>query len=160
MTKEIPLTQGKVALVDDEDYEWLMQWKWCYSEGYAVRGSTHGLVFMHRAVLEAHRSNRQGKLTDHRNRNSLDNRRSNLRPATHLQSVRNTGPRAGGSSRYKGVTFDKASGKWAARIFFKGRKVSLGRFTSETDAARAYDKAARRYFGAFAYLNFPPEETH
>lgn len=90
--------------------------------------------------------------TDHRNGNGLDNRRKNLRPCTHAQNCRNAKPRSV-SSKYKGVGWSRVHNKWRARIRVDGILKSLGVFTEEAQAARAYDRAAAEYFGEFARLN-------
>lgn len=153
--KTIPLTRGYVAVVDDEDYEWLVQWNWSYCEshpglmGYAVRSSYDEMIYMHRAILSAP----TGIRVDHANLDTLDNRRSNLRLATRSQQGMHRSKRVGGSSYYKGVCWDTQKGKWRAYIMKENRQTHLGLFTVEADAARAYNTAAQRFFGAFARLN-------
>jgi hypothetical protein len=93
--------------------------------------------------------------TDHRNGNGLDNQMLNLRPATDAENSRNRGPRPGSTSCYKGVNWYKRSGKWQAGVRYGGVTRHLGYFADETEAARAYDSAARVAFGEFAWLNFP-----
>jgi len=99
----------------------------------------------------------QAFFIDHINHNGLDNRKANLRPAMHWQNVCNRpkSPRTKSRSKYKGLTWHKRKGKWHVRIRFKGHTESLGYFDNETDAAAAYDQAAKRYHGRFAILNFP-----
>jgi hypothetical protein len=154
---EIPLSRGLVALVDDEDYEWLSQWRWCASaNGYAVRMKRKGedgfpgYVSMHRSIMAPS----PGEEVDHKNRNGLDNRRSNLRLATGRQNKHNTGPRRRGTSGFKGVT-QCGPTRWAAQIY-DGSRRHLGIYESAAEAAAAYDEAARGSFGEFAWLNFPP----
>ncbi len=155
--KRIPLTKGKEALVDDEDYEYLMQWKWHLAGGrYAARtdysGGRHRDIYMHKVVME-----RTGLTPsdrgDHRNRDELDNRRNNLRPATFSENGQNYGLRKDNKSGYKGVTWSRRHGCWRARITILGRQTFLGHFGSKTDAARAYNEAAVKLFGEFAVLN-------
>lgn len=170
MSREIPLSihrrkwSGKVALVDDEDFEHLSKWDW-YARAitsrnrirYAVREEGprehRKVIFMHNVILGV-------KGVDHRNGDGLDNRRCNVRAATQSENSRNTRKmlyRKGKptSSQYKGVCFDKQRKKWEAYIHPKNRrKRHLGRFESEVDAARAYDKAAKEHFGEFARPNF------
>lgn len=150
MVKEIPLTQGKVALVDDADHEWLNQWKWCASNNglgfYAVRGISRNdkrtTIAMHQMILNAP----PGLEPDHINGDGLDNRRCNLRLCTRSQNNMNARKQTGCSSRWKGVYWDKAMGKWRALIRIHGIKHYLGYFTDE-------DEAAQELFGEFARLN-------
>jgi len=157
--KEIPLSQGKVALVDDEDYEWLMQWKWhakiCGKTWYAERSIRKGLIttktYMHRLIL----STPKGFETDHRNHDGLDNRRDNLRVCTASENRHNQllQPKKK-SSYFKGIIWNKRLLKWESRIHVNCKNIYLGSFASEIDATLAYDEAAKKYFGEFAYTNF------
>jgi hypothetical protein len=151
--REIALTQGKVALVDDEDFELVSQWKWCVLRGkytwYAVRGCADGKsVLLHREILGL--SAGMGDYVDHKDGDGLNNQRSNLRIATQSQNNANARNRLNVSSPYKGVCWDKARNVWMARI----SEIFLGRFSSEEDAARAYDEAAVERFGEYARTNF------
>lgn len=162
--KEILLANGRgVALVDDEDYDWLMQWKWHLdNHGYAKRTrwskqddkKTCVGIRMHRVILGI--TNSQVKV-DHINSNRLDNQRKNLRIATNSQNAMNRRPKNGSSSQFKGVGWHKAAQKWCAYIAHNRRSIYLGVFNSEMEAARARDKAAKLYHGDFAKLNFPEE---
>ena len=158
----ITLSHGKVAVVDDHDYEDLRQDNWhaskCGDVWYARRGEH--CLFMHRLVMERAigRPLQPGELVDHVNRDTLDNRRSNLRVATKAQNSQNEVRRIG-ASRFKGVargTHSKVN-PWRAYINACGRQIALGRFPDEESAARAYDEAAAEYFGEFARTNFPQE---
>lgn len=148
--KEIQLTQGKVALVDDADYEWLNQFKWyalLLSDKYwYARRSKRPVVLMHRLILNPP----EGMDSDHINRNGLDNRRSNLRVCTRSQNQHNSISK-GGKSKYKGVYL--FNGKWGARIMSNYNNTFLGCFNSEIEAAEAYNRAAIKYHGEFARLN-------
>ena len=156
-SKTIPLTKGFVTIVDEGDYDWLMQWKWCFCNGYAIRG--HGgrknrdYIYMHRLIMNFPNS----KEIDHINGNKLDNRRSNLRISTRLQNGSNIGKR-NGVSKYKGVSWHKGDGKWVAQIHPNRIHIHLGCFDNEEDAAFAYNKAAKKHFGEFARLNEIPNE--
>jgi hypothetical protein len=159
--KTVPLhgkkAAGRVALVDDEDYDLVMRHRWWVWEipeknqgPYAMarigegRGAPRGS--MHRLITG-------WPLTDHENHDGLDNRRGNLRPATHQQNLCNQRPIRRRSSRYKGV--QPRDGRWAAKIKVNGKQLYLGRYDDEMDAALAYDTAARSHFGEFACPNFP-----
>lgn len=95
-----------------------------------------------------------GVLTDHKNHNGLDNRKANLRNATHGQNQHNRSPE-GATSAFKGVCWNKRAKKWEVRICLNRRTIYLGRFVDEERAARAYDTAARQYHGEFAVINLP-----
>ena len=161
--KEIKLTRGKVALVDDEDFEWLNQRKWHAQKSgnawYAARcdcsGKRKRYVYMHRLILRPP----IGKECDHSNGSGLDNRRANLRVVTRSQNMMNSRKGRGCSSKFKGVYWNRQAGKWHTQINVCGRKHYLGRFVGEKEAACAYNRAARQYFGAFARLNEITEEV-
>ena len=160
--KQIKLTQGYVALVDDEDFEWLNQWKWCIQKNernnYAMRGKyakgggglERETIKMHRVILNA----QKGQEIDHINHNGLDNRKQNIRICTHQQNMQNQSCNKNTSSKYKGVTFDKKAGRWRAQIRHNNITTRLGVFKIEQVAAKAYDAKAKELFGEFAYLNF------
>ncbi len=154
--KLIPLTKDKFAIVDADDYERLSKYKWHALQDsnnyYARKRRGHGMVLMHRLLLNAPR----GLVVDHINHNGLDNRKSNLRLCTVAENNQNSRPctRPNKWSKYKGVTFDKNRKLFMAAIIHNKKRYFLGRFDSETDAAKAYDKKASELFGEFAYLNF------
>jgi len=152
--KEIPLTQGKVALVDDEDYERVSGYKWhAFHAGrtwYARRGN--GGPLMHRMILRLAKSTPS---IDHINHNGLDNRRENLRICSQKDNLGNRRKTLSPtSSQYKGVSWFSRSGRWCARIGPNSKSGSfIGYFDDEADAARAYNEAARKRWGEFALLN-------
>jgi len=150
--KEIPLTRGRVVVVDDEDFAALAAHRWClWSNGkheYAMREASGRTVLMHRVILGAEK----GQVVDHKNHNGLDNRRENLRLCSSQQNNFNTRPLRG-TSKYKGVSLEKRTGRWRAFIRVSYKKVALGYFASEVEAAAAYDRAAREHHGQFAYTN-------
>jgi len=161
MSKELPLTRGQVTIVDDENYEWLARHKWQarkdYNTFYAVRNMRTATgwrtLLMHREILNPP----EGLQTDHIDGNGLNNQRANLRICTKAQNQQNRRPQPG-SSRFKGVGWRKDIRKWGAKIQNAGKQIALGYFIDETDAARAYDQAALKLFGAFARANFPHEK--
>ena len=152
--KKIKLTQGKYVLVDDEDFDWLNQWKWLAFDNnghfYAARRPKSGIVFMHRLILESGK----GNIVDHANQDTLDNRRSNIRLCTRAENQANRGSSKGSASIYKGVTWDKRGKKWCAAIKVDGKSIALGRFEDEVEAAKAYDKKHIEVHAEFACPNF------
>ena len=155
--QKIQLTQGKIAIVDDQDFEWLSRWKWCYCKGYAVRkapkGSPRVILHMHRVIAETP----MGMFTDHINGNGLDNRRSNLRNATYRQSAANVRKQKDRSSKYKGVTWYAPLSKWKSHIRTQGTEIHLGYFDDEKEAGYIYDQVAISFHGEFARCNFLTE---
>lgn len=163
--KTIPLTQGKVAVVDDEDFVELSQYKWHARQidntFYATRQPPRNgsatrppAILMHQSIMSAPR----GSCIDHINHNGLDNRRENLRIVTTTQNAQNQRSRTG-SSRFKGVYWHKGAQKWIARIVINGQKTYLGSFVDEVAAANAYNIAASQHYGEYAYLNVVAEEA-
>lgn len=156
----LPLSRGQYALIDLEDLERIQavgKWSasWTRSGYYGIsRTKRNGNLLLHRFIMDAPSE----LLVDHRDGNTLDCRKSNLRLATHTQNCFNRAKRVRGhSSRYKGVRAHHA--KWQARIVQGGRQVSLGHFSTEELAAHAYDEAALRLHGDFARLNFARERA-
>jgi hypothetical protein len=148
--KRIPLTNGGCALVDHRDFAALKPHRWCKTkQGHVltrIRGKT---VYMHTLLARP----RHGFQTDHRNGNPFDNRRRNLRVATHSQNMQNRRLGKNNSAGVKGVYFDKHKGKYHARIWGGGKCHSLGYHDSAAHAAVAYNTAARLLYGQFARLN-------
>ncbi len=158
--KEISLTQGKVALVDDGDYEYLNQWKWFAhkyknNKWYAERSEGWGVfekkIRMHRIITNAP----TGMEVDHKDNNGLNNQRQNLRVCTKSQNIANTNKIANTTSKFKGVSWRSDSKKWKAQIEVNKKAINLGSYSDPEEAARVYDDAATKYYGEFAKLNFP-----
>lgn len=152
--KLIPLTKGKFANVDDEDYEWLNQWTWCIRNGYASRtyklsGKDYS-IYMHRLIANTP----LGMETDHIDRNKLNNQRINLRKCSATENLQNSRKHKDNKSGYKGVSYHNQCGKWTARIKANGIYKHIGLFANPEEAAHAYDEAARKYYGEFARTNF------
>lgn len=154
--REIPVTNTRPAIVNDSDYELVARHKWHRSsKGYAQtvlplgRGQQR-TVLMHRLILDAPK----GIQVDHIDHDKLNNRRSNIRLCSGHDNQGNRRSSVG-SSRFKGVTWSKQKRKWKAYIQQRKSTCYLGYYDAEEAAARAYDAAAREYFGEFAYLNFP-----
>jgi hypothetical protein len=160
--KEIQLTQGNKALVDDEDYEYLSRFNWRNHNGYAARTTSRKsqkktTMLMHQEIIK---DVQEGMDVDHINGNKSDNRRSNLRIVTRLQNCHNAPKRTSNTSGYKGVGFDKRKNKWRARFRYKGSEMFLGYFENKHDAARMYNFWAKDLFGEYARLNVIKEEEN
>lgn len=157
--KEIKLTKGKFALVDDADYQWLNQWKWFAVKRrrtfYAMRvlykkSKYHCTVIMHRLILGI----TDIKIdSDHIDHNGLNNQRYNLREATHRENMKNRSAARYSTSKYLGVSKRINSDLWRAKLQSNGISIHIGYFIDEKDAALAYNKAAIARHGEFANLN-------
>ena len=161
MAREIPLTQNKVAIVDDADYDWLSQWKWhahkARSGGfYAIRAIQENgeqfIIRMSRQVLGLKQGD--SRQADHQNHITLDNRRNNLRICTFQENSRNRESHSNTTSKFKGVSWYKPLKKWIAQITINGKVQNLGYWNMEEVAALRYDMVAIREFGDFVHLNF------
>lgn len=157
--------QGRVALVDDADYGLVMRYRWHVNRVSSSRRKPYAVTDVPSAAtkcgytsLSMHKLITGYAMTDHRNRNTLDNQRSNLREVTNSQNQMNAVGR-GGSSQFKGVRWRKDRSKWVATINLNYKRMRVGSFADETEAALAYDRAARELFGEFALLNFPDREV-
>lgn len=158
--KKLKLTNGLITLVDNEDFVFLNQWNWnawlIHGHWYAVRKVWNKqrapayTVTMHRQIMGV--SNPK-ILIDHKDRDSLNNQKVNLRLCTTSQNCSNKNPSKNGSSKYLGVCWDKSRKKWRADIEKKGKGKFLGHFLIEKNAAKAYNKAAKIIHGEFANLN-------
>lgn len=150
--KTIPLSQNKFALVDDEDFDFLNQWKWSFRSNYASRAdytdknNIKWTVLMSRVLMD----NPEGMHVDHINGNTLDNRKRNLRVCTTGQNQCNSRAKSG---KFKGVSFDKTKNKWIARIQADKKPKRIGAFDTEIEAAQAYDLAAKEIHKEYARTN-------
>jgi len=156
--KKIKLTQGKYAIVDDWNYEWLNRYKWCaYLNGYSwyamraiiTRQGKHRNIHMHRQILRL--SYKDSKQVDHINRDGLDNRRCNIRICSVSQNLQNR--KGWGLSQYKGVSWFSPRRKWRARIQVNEKTLYLGYYSDEIEAAKVYNQAATKHFGKNAFVN-------
>ena len=154
----IPLTQGKVAIIDAEDYPQLCRYYWQVvkkrTNCYARRIAHPRPLPMHRQIV----SPPANMVVDHINRNGLDNRKANLRICTPAENSWNHPGRPNRKSAYKGVHWLKRDKKYCVRICCNGNRITVGCYHDEAKAGRAYDAKARELFGEFAYLNFPDDE--
>ncbi len=155
--REIPLSRGLVAYVDDADYEWLSLVNWhAHVDGYAVRNVTspdgkRTLQLMHRVILGI--PNGDKTCVDHINLNRSDNQRSNLRSCNRSDNGANRRALRSNSSGYKGVSWHKHSGKYVAKIRKNGVVKTLGYFTDPAQASERYNTAADEIHGSFARSN-------
>lgn len=160
--KQIQLTQNKLALVDNENFEYLNQWKWYYmtyrNRGYAVRAIYLGggakncklkRIWMHRLVMNAPDNVR----VDHIDNDSLNNTRVNLRFCSNQENAFNQGLAKNNKSGYRGVSWHKNHKRCYANIRINNKLKFLGSFQDSKDAASIYNLAAKKYFGEFAWLN-------
>lgn len=158
--KIIALSQGQNTKVDAEDYDWLNQWPWQARWNkdthsfYALRTdrsvTPRKTVYMSAFILGC----KDGEESDHRNHDTLDNRRENLRKATKLQNIRNRRIFRNNTSGFQGVSWHKRDRVWCAHVRHKGILIHLGYFDSAEEAARAHDELAKKLHGEFAVLNF------
>lgn len=157
--KQIPLTKGLFALVDDEDFEWLSASKWhahkdinTQNDHYAMRKhpEKNSTQSMHRIILGL----TDPKISvDHINGNRLDNQRHNLRICSHAENMRNQKINSKNTSGFKGVSFRNDSGLWRARISLNGKRIVIGYFKTAEEAAQAYNIKAKELHEEFARLN-------
>lgn len=161
--KEIQLSRGYKAIVDDEDYDRLSQWRWnistCNGGVYPTRGERiEGTKPQRRRVVRMHveiMNPPAGMLVDHINGDTLDNRRCNLRVCTKGQNQMNMRRNSRNTSGYRGVHWNKKNKKWTAIIRVANRKHYLGLFESVEAAATAYAEASRKYHGEFGRPDLP-----
>ncbi|TAL13964.1 hypothetical protein EPN95_04725 [Patescibacteria group bacterium] len=151
--KKIPLTQGKFALVDDEDADLVEGYKWTAKKDgnrfYAYRRvGPRKTLYMHRLLLGL----TDPKVdTDHRDGDGLNNRRENLRACTRSENMRNTGKRVTNTSGYKGVCWDKGKEKWRAAIRLDGKRIFLGYFADPIEAAQTYELEVEQFNSTESY---------
>lgn len=163
--KEIILTQGYKALIDDEDFEVINKFKWSYLESQSGNQYAHchslgdknrKTIRMHRLIMKAPK----GKEVDHINGDGLDNRKLNLRICNRNENQKNQKNtiflkrRKNVTSKFKGVCWHKKSNQWTSQAGLNKKRIYLGIFRNEINAAKAYDEFAKKNFGKFARLNF------
>lgn len=152
--KQIKITRGLFTLVDDEDFEYLNQFKWHFSNpGYAskgkpyINGQPQGQLLMHRLIMNCP----DNKTVDHINHNKLNNRKENLRICTYHENRMNSSLQSNNKTGFRGVYF--YDGKYTAQIKLDGKMYYLGRFATKEEAALVYNKKAKEFFGEFARMN-------
>lgn len=162
--KKIPLTQGKFAFIDDEDYPIVSLFNWftqkCDNIFYAI---THVEINNKRTTLRMHRlilNLKSHEITDHSDMDGLNNQRYNLRKCTYSQNRMNGKGHRGSSSQYRGVCWHKQNKKWVTQARFKKKVINLGYFSSEIEAAKIYDNATKVFYKEFARLNFPEKNIN
>ena len=158
MAKEIQLTKGKVAIVDDEDFEYLNQWKWYahktntlnfYAERSMRINGKKTFILMHRVIMNTDKH----LVVDHINGNGLDNTKLNLRNCTNSENIRNRKISSNNTSGYKGFHYNIRDNMWRSTIRINNKRLHIGNFIDITDAAKAYNEAAIKFHGEFARLN-------
>lgn len=158
-TKLIRLTQGMFAIVDEDDFERVSQYKWAVEKGKATYYASRGITLngkntsqkMHSFIIGCS----DGQI-DHINGNGLHNYKSNLRKCSHNQNMMNKKSYRNSSSKFKGVVFRPKNNNYQARISLNKKSIHIGCFTNEIDAAKAYNSKAKELFGEFAKLNIIP----
>jgi hypothetical protein len=159
--RRIYLGEGIWTILDQEDYYLYGHIKWCLgahrARAYAISGARDRkgkiqTISLHGVIMKP----RKGLVVDHRNGDSLDNRKANLRLATRTQnSCNKQKTKSKTTSKYIGVSYEKGQKRWAVKVKYRGKSHWVGGFKSEIEAAKARDKAAKKYHGEFARLNFP-----
>ena len=159
MAKEIKLTQGKVAIVDDEMYDYLNQWKWFANKQkndkfyvgrrILVSNKKQSTIWMHRFIMNP----KKGMVIDHLDGNPLNNQKNNLRICTQSENLRNRNCNINNTSGFKGVYWHKITKKWMSYITINKKSLYLGIYTNPIKAAFAYNEAAIKYHGKFANIN-------
>lgn len=158
--KLIELTQSRVAIVDNEDFDWLSKWKWYYARnrksrktGYVVRtdNNKHQQIRMHTVILKRYKCLECERQVDHINGCGCDNRKENLRSATPNTNGANKKRHSNNTSGNIGVRWHKLTGKWEARLFVNGKSNQLGLFVNKKDAIKVRRQAEIKYFGEYRY---------
>jgi hypothetical protein len=157
--KLIPLTRGKIAIVDADNYDWLMKWNWSltgsiakdnfYASRMIVRKKKWIPIWMHRVVIGA----RQGEIVDHINGDTLDNRRANLRKCTTSQNAQNHKILSSNTSGVSGVTWHKRDHLWQVAIRDRGKRIYIGFFKEKERAIQEHEEAIKKFHKEFARLN-------
>ena len=159
--REIELTQDQVALVDDDDFEWVTAWKWHAHRNRKTfyvewKRKKNDILGIHNVIWEHHFGPvPEGYTVDHIDNDGLNNQKLNLRLATATQQHQNQRIKSDNTSGYKGVSFHRTEQKWQARITINHKRVFLGYFSDPAEAAQARDRAVIEHYGDFANLNFP-----
>lgn len=157
--KLLPLTQNRFAIIDDEDFDRVSQYKWQFDNyGYATRvkhisGSKKNRILQHFSLHRTIMNCPKGKQVEHINGNSLDNRKENLRFSTQHQNSMNKGISKNNTSGFKGVCWNKRKNRWMVRLGFNYKELFLGYFDDLEEAVKIYNQNAIKYFGEFARLN-------
>jgi hypothetical protein len=150
----VKLTKGEFAIVDNEDFDNINQYKWYFCKGYAVRDiggrKNRKTIYMHRLI----NGTPEKMETDHINRNKLDNRKCNLRSVDKMLNSINRGKNKNNKSGFKNIYFEKCSGKWRLELTVKNKNYRLGRFLNIKDAVNAQ----QRYEKMYGFINFDPSE--
>lgn len=163
------IADGCTILIDDEDYTKIKDYKWHLMRKKAEEGNLfyfttttylpykerRGSVFLHRVIMDCQLGD--GKIVDHKNHNTLDCRKENLRICTSFDNMRSVNKSKRNTSGYKGIHQNNVTKKWIARVQMKDSKLSLGTYDTPEEAARAYDRGALFHYGEFAITNFPRE---
>lgn len=162
-TTEMKVAGGVWVLLDRDDWEWAVKHNWCFDDkGYTKRNNwvegKNKTIKLHREIMARAGYDIEGVKVDHKNQNPLDNRKCNLRIATHRQNQRNCKKRSHNTSGYKCVSFNKNAGKYSASIKLETGSHHLGLYEDPVYAAKVYDQAAIYFYGEFASLNFPEED--
>ena len=147
-----PKYPNAFAMVDDADFDWLNQWKWCLNaQLYVIKsaGIKNKKIRMHRLILNPP----IGMFCDHIDGNKRNNQRNNLRICSISENGMNSKKRSNSESKFKGCRYNKINKNYNAEIKAKNKRIFLGCFKTEIDAALAYNEAAKKHFGEFARIN-------